>query len=163
MLTFDKSSSTLAMSFIERENYENITNRFIAGNARSTSAQNAAGRSAPRMGHCPADSASLAGDTSGGPGVLISVAAPAGGSGVDLFRMGGFREQPEGKILQTDGCRAEAVIGRNRELETLYRSGRADLENFLSERTGMLGKLKPRLRAKFSRSEILSLARECLN
>src|SRR5262245_61095333 len=86
------------------------------------------------MGHCAAHTADFAGCAAGGPGVVVSGAAQAGGARLDRFRVGSVGEQPEGEVLQTDRRRAETIDGGDRDLETIHRSGTTDSENGLNEK-----------------------------
>src|SRR6266545_2366055 len=93
------------------------------------------------MGRCAADTADFARRIAGGTGIVVSGAAQAGSAGLDRFRMGGGREQPEGEILQTDGGRPETIVGGDRDLETIYRGGRTDLDNLPGVRAATFGRV----------------------
>src|SRR5215831_3291837 len=119
---------------ISRGAYGKDTNRFVTGNARSAGAQDASNRADSRMGHCAEHTADFAGCAAGGPGIVVSGAAPAGSAGLDRYGVGGVGEQPEGQILQTDRRRPETIVGGDRDLETIHRGGRIDSENVLNGR-----------------------------
>src|SRR5215510_3051317 len=86
------------------------------------------------MGHCAAHTADFTGCTAGGPGVVVSGAAPVGGARLDRFRVGSVGEQSEGEILQTDRRRPKTIGGRDRDVETIHRGGGTNSENILNGR-----------------------------
>src|SRR4051794_20436036 len=90
MLTFDKSWNTLCLVGCRGEVNEENTDGFIAGDTRSSGAEDPAGRPHPRLGHSPADPAGLAGRAARRAGVALPGAPPAGGAGLDQLRVGGF-------------------------------------------------------------------------
>src|SRR5271156_2630009 len=98
-----------------KERYDGVEEaghrRDVAGDARHADSANAGdGQSAwPYDRAC--DREHVGGRATGGAGIVVSSAAPAGGSRLGKVVVGGEREQPKSEVLRVDDGREEAAGG----------------------------------------------------